>query len=200
MQTGMMPMLLERVQDVFHPVEARGGSPVAAMAGRLPYVKELSGHPRFCGSVMGVDVLWDFDVLEKQGMKPCDPDYTAEYLLAGRKVRVLGRHHRYLDYPVNVFLNVCMVYEGILEIVDFCINLLAQVAPVNWSAFHLPREMHFTPLGGKDSYHFDREAGRIMLNMPTATYKKLPIAITRGSGAVGRVTFDLVPGETFFQG
>ncbi|MFA7620301.1 MAG: hypothetical protein WCY56_00500 [Aminobacteriaceae bacterium] len=194
-----MPILLERVRSIFHPVEMRQGAPLPKIPGHLPFVKEMSGHPRFCGSIMGAEALWDMDVLEKQGTRPHDVDFTADYRVAGKSVRVLGRHHRYLAYPVNVFLNVCMMYDGKIEIVDFCLNLLAEVAAVNWFGLGLPREMHYTPLGGKDSYQFDRNNQMITLDIPTVVFKRLPLSLTSSAGSVGRVSFELVPGESFFR-
>ena len=146
---------------------------------------------------MGAEALWDLDVLEKQGTKPHDIDFTADYRVEGKTVRVLGR--RYLTYPVNVFLNVCMMYDGKIEIVDFCLNLLAEVAAVNWFGVGLPKEMHYTSLGGKDSYQFDRNDRTITLDIPTVVFKRLPLSLTSSAGSVGRVSFELVPGESFFR-
>ena len=100
---------------------------------------------------------------------------------------------------MNVFLNVCMMYDGKIEIVDFCLNLLAEVAAVNWFGLGLPREMHYTPLGGKDSYQFDRNNQMITLDIPTVVFKRLPLSLTSSAGSVGRVSFELVPGESFFR-
>ncbi len=141
MNAGLMPELLEKIQKKFRPMEVRPGAPLPKLSGTLPYVKEMSGYPRFCGSTMGAEVLWEMDILEKAAAKPKDTDFTAEYTVAGRHTRVLGRNHRYLDYPVNVFLNICMLHDGQVEIFDFCINLLAEIATVNWYAQRLPEEM-----------------------------------------------------------
>jgi len=195
---GLLPPLLERIKQVFHTVEVRQGMQPAKNPSQIPYTKELTGHPRYCGSVMGAEILWGMDILEKTGEKPCDADYTAVYRVAGTSVRILGRPHRYLDYPVNVFLNVCMLYDGRLEIVDFCVDLLAQIAPVNWFACDLPGEMDGARLGGKDAYRFDRAGQTIVLDVPTDVYKRLPLSLTSSIGSVGRVALELVPGETYF--
>ena len=196
MNASLMPELLERIQKAFRPTEVRPGAPLPKLSGALPYVKERSGYPRFCGSTMGAEVLWEMDILEKAAAKPNDIDFTAEYTVAGRHTRVLGRNHRYLDYPVNVFLNVCMLHDGQIEIFDFCLNLLAEIAPVNWHVQTLPEEMRGCAIGGKDACSFDRKNGSIILNVPTAVYKVLPLSLT--SGAVGRVTLSLSPGEIFY--
>ena len=199
MNAGLMPELLEKIQKKFRPMEVRPGAPLPKLSGTLPYVKEMSGYPRFCGSTMGAEVLWEMDILEKAAAKPKDTDFTAEYTVAGRHTRVLGRNHRYLDYPVNVFLNICMLHDGQVEIFDFCINLLAEIATVNWYAQRLPEEMRGCAIGGKDAYAFDRKNGTITLNIPTAVYKLLPLSLTSTSGAVGRVMLPLSPGESFYE-
>ncbi|NLD97580.1 MAG: hypothetical protein GX635_10700 [Synergistaceae bacterium] len=198
MNASLMPELLERIQKAFRPIEVRPGAPLPKLPGALPYVKELSGYPRFCGSTMGAEILWNMEILEKAASKPNDPDFTAEYTVAGRHTRVLGRNHRYLDYPVNVFLNICMLHDGQVEIFDFCLNLLAEIAPVNWYAQTLPEEMRGCAIGGKDAYAFDRKNETITLNVPTAVYKLLPLSLTSASGAVGRVMLPLSQGESFY--
>ncbi len=198
MNASLMPELLQRIRKAFRPTEVRPGAPLPKLSGVLPYVKEMSGYPRFCGSTMGAEILWDMDIMEKAASKPGDLDFTAEYTVAGRHIRVLGRNHRYLDYPVNVFLNVCMLHDGQVEIVDFCLNLLAEIAPVNWHAQTLPEEMLGCAIGGKDAYSFDRKNETITLNVPTAVYKLLPLSLTSASGAVGRVLLPLSPGEIFY--
>ena len=198
MSDSLMPELLEKMRKVFRPVEVRAGAPLPKLPGALAYTKELGGYPRFCGATMGAEVLWNMDVAEKALRKPNDVDFTAEYMIRGKHTRVLGRNHRYLDYPVNVFLNVCMLHDGQIEIVDFCLNLLAEIATVNWSAEKLPEEMRGCAIGGKDAYSFDREKRTITLSVPTAVYRLLPLALTASSGAVGRVTIQLTPGELFY--
>lgn len=198
MNIALMPVLLDKILKTFRPVEVHFGAPLPKLPGALPYVKEINGYPRFCGSTMGAEILWDMDVLEKATSKPNDPDFTAEYMVAGRHTRVLGRNHRYLTYPVNVFLNVCMLHDGQVEVVDFCLNLLAEIAPVNWYAQTLPEEMRGCAIGGKDAYSFDRDAGTIALNIPTKVYKLLPLSLTSSSGVVGRVVLPLSPGENFY--
>ena len=109
MPVCLMPQLLKKIQGVFRPVEIRRGTPTPSSPVYLSFSKELSGHPRFCGALMGAEVLWTFNVLDKASSKPKDADFTAEYILDGRNITVFGRNNRYLEYPVNVFLNVCMI-------------------------------------------------------------------------------------------
>jgi hypothetical protein len=192
-----MPEVLEKIREKFRPMEVRPGTPIPPIPGCVPFTRELNGFPRFSGTHMGVDVLWNLDVLNKFSSKPNDIDFTAEYLIGGRHTRILGRNHRYLDYPVNVFLNVCMLHDGHIEIVDFCLNLLAEIAPVNWCIEALPEPMRGHAIGGKDAYSFDREGKTVTLNIPTSLFRTLPASLTESSGALGKIMILLAPGEIF---
>ena len=116
---------------------------------------------------MGAEIFWKMDILEPAEDRPKDHDFTAEYTVLGEKVTILGRDHRYLDYPANVFLNVCMTWDDTIEIADFCLNLLTEISLVNWFTGVLPPELKGCPFGGRDGYSFDREGGKVELRVPS---------------------------------
>lgn len=163
----VMTNIASRVGTYFRAVSRPTQNPLD-----IVFERDQDNRP-FVKRKFDATVVWRtkmFPVISTMEERYC----TALYDIDGIPAMILGRDEDvFFEYPQNVFLSLCVVYGDSIGVVDFCVDLLGEIAVAFCGASELPQGIESALALGYDSFSFNRSECSVELRVTPEGYKKV---------------------------